>query len=123
MHQDHAKDTSRPRRPKKIIGPRLRSTDKSPKNSLSNSKNFFFQVGSSKWVAHVKSCSTQKKGNKSCMKKSYKIRHVKVHKKSSHEKIMIMQARRILLEEIMYEETMQDHVHEKHEDQISRLVY
>ena len=45
--------------------------------------------------------------------------------KSFHEEIMIMhtKARRILREEIIYEETMQDHVREKHKDQISRLTY
>ena len=47
------------------------------------------------------------------MKKSYKIKHMKVHEKSFHEEIMIMQARRILREEILYEETMQNHVCEK----------
>ena len=43
--------------------------------------------------------------------------------KSFHEEIMIMhtKARRILREEIIYEETMQNHVCEKHEDQISNL--
>ena len=36
---------------------------------------------------------------------------------------MQRQVRRILREEIIYEETMQDHVREKHKDHISRLTY
>ena len=48
---------------------------------------------------------------------------MKVHEKSFHEEIMIMQVKRILREEILYEETMQNHVCEKHENQISRLAY
>ena len=59
------RENSSSRRPKKNFGgPRLRSTDKSPKNPLKFEENFFFESGHQNGSSHIKSCSTHKKGNK-----------------------------------------------------------
>ena len=50
------------------------------------------------------------------MRKSYKIKHVKLHKKSFHEEIMIMYTKQeeLYVKKIMYKKkTKQDYVHEK----------
>ena len=56
-------------------GPRLRSTNKSPKNPLKFGKFFFFGSGHQNGSPHIKSCSTDKRRQQ--------IIHEKSHTKSS----------------------------------------
>ena len=72
------------------IGPRLRSTDKSPKNPLKFEENFFFGSNHQNGSPHIKSCSTDKRRQQIIHEKVIQNQAHEGTKKSFHEEIMII---------------------------------